>query len=113
VPKPTPDDLQIFRNITAAIAAVPPDVTRAGLHVHFAKVIKSNKAERDVIIKILGFCGILGTPESPGFADSFVTVSERRLPDRRFVDISYPASWWQGSVGVNQTRLNEWFAHAL
>ncbi len=113
VSKPTLDDLQIFRNIMAAIAAVAPDVTSAGLHAHFAKVIKSNKAERDVIIKILGFCGILGTPEYPGFADSFVAVSERRLPDRRFVDMSYPACWWQGSVGVNQTKLNEWFGHAL
>ena len=113
VPKPTPDDLQIFRSIMAAIAAVPPDVTSAGLHSHFAKLIKSNKAEHDVIIAILGFCGILGTPDHPGFADSFVAVSERRLPDRRFVDMPYPACWWQGSVGVNKTKLDECFAHAF
>ena len=113
VPKPTPDDVQIFRSIIAAIAAVPPDVTSAALHAHFAKVIKSNKAERDVIIAILGFCGILGTSEHPGFADSFVAVSQRALPDRRFVDMKYPACWWQGSVGINQTKLNECFGHAL
>jgi hypothetical protein len=113
VPKPTSDDVQIFRRIIAAIAAVPPDVTSAALHTHFAKVLKSNKAERDVIIAIFGFCGILGTPEHPGFADSFVAVSERKLPDRRFVDMKYPACWWQGGVGVNQTKLNEYFGHAL
>jgi hypothetical protein len=113
VPKPTPDDVQIFRSIIAAVATVSPDVTSAALHAHFAKVIKSNKAERDVIIEILGFCGILGTPEHPGFADSFVAVSQRTLPDHRFVDMKYPACWWQGSVGVNQTKLNEYFGHAL
>jgi hypothetical protein len=113
VPKPTPDDLRIFRNIVVAITAVPPDVTSASLQSHFAKVIKSNKGERDVIIAILGFCGILETPEHPGFADSFIAVSERRLPDRRFVDMPYPACWWQGSVGVNQAKLNEYFGHAF
>ena len=113
VPKPTSDDLRIFRGIIAAITSVPPYVTSAGLHECFAKVVRSNKAERDVIIKILGFCGILGTPEHPGFADSFVPVSERTLPSRRFVDMSYPACWWQGSVGVNQARINDFFGHVL
>jgi hypothetical protein len=113
VPNPKRDDLQIFRGIIAAITSVPPDVTSAGLQAHFAEVIKSNKAERDVIIGILGFCGILGTPEHPGFTDSFVAVREQTLPGRRFVDMSYPACWWRGSVGVNQARLTEWFGHAL
>lgn len=113
VPKPLPHDIRIFHGIIDAIASVPPDVTSSGLQSHFANVIKSNKAERDVIIAILGFCGILGTPEHPGFADSFVAVRERTLPDRRFVDMSYPACWWQGSVGINQSKLNGWFGHAL
>jgi hypothetical protein len=113
VPEPTEDDVRIFRDIIAAIAAGPPETTSAGLHSHFAKVIKSNKAERDIIVSILGFCGILGTPEHPGFADSFIHVSERRLPDRRFVDMQFPACWWQGSVGLNKTKLAEFFGHAL
>jgi hypothetical protein len=112
-PKPTTEDLQSFRALIAAIAAVDPDVTSAGLHTHFAKVLKSNKAERDAVVAILGFCGILGTPEHPGFSDAFVAVTERRVPDRRFVDMPYPACWWQGSVGLDRSRLAEYFGYAL
>lgn len=112
-PQPNAEDGQIFRNIVAAIAAVPSETTSAALQAHFAKVIKSNKAERDVIVAILGFCGILGTREHPGFSDSFVSVKERSLPDRRFVDMPYPACWWEGKIGVNQFKLREYFAHVL
>jgi hypothetical protein len=112
-PRPSPEDVRIFRDLMKAIFAAPADTTSAGLQAHFAKVVRSNKAERDVIVAILGFCGILGTSEHPGYADSFVTASERRLPDRRFVDMSYPACWWRGTDGVNRLKLEEYFGHVL
>jgi hypothetical protein len=49
-------------------------------HAHFAKVIKSNEAECDVIIAILGFCGILGTPEHPGFAIPLLRSANKGFP---------------------------------
>ena len=113
IPTPKPEDVAIFRSLITAISAVPAEVTSATLHTHFAKVLKSNKAEREVIIAILGFCGILGTLEHPGYSDAFIYVSERKLPDRRFVDMSYPACWWRGLVGLNRTKLNEYFGHIL
>lgn len=112
-PKPTSEDVQIFRNIMSAIAAVPSDITSASVHTHFAKCLKSNKAERDVIVAVLGYCGILGTPEHPGFSGSFVPYCDRKLPDRRFVDMPYPACWWSGKVGINQAALGEFFGHIL
>jgi len=112
-PIPTTEDIQIFRSVISAIANSPTNVGSAALHSHFAKVLKSNKAERDIFIAILGFCGILGTPEHPGFSDSFVPVIQRELPDRHFVDMSYPACWWRGEVGINQSRLQEYFGHVL
>ena len=113
VPAPTQEDFRIFKSIMSSIAAAPPETTSANLQQHFGKAIKANKAERDVIIAILGFCGVLGTPAHPGFTHSFVSVSERALPDRRFVDMPYPACWWLSCVGVNTARLNEYFGHAL
>lgn len=110
---PTADDLRIFRDLVAAIEAVPSSVTSAALHTHFAATLKSNKAERDQLIAILGLCGILGTPEHPGFAEHFVPSSDRQLPDRRFVDMAYPACWWSGAVGVNQARLQALFGYVL
>ncbi len=111
-PKPTQQDFEIFQTVVGAISAAQPSVTSATLQSHFASALKSNKAERDTIIAILGFCGILATPEHPGYSDAFVPARERHLPDRHFVDMEYPACWWSGRIGVNQSKLREYFAHA-
>jgi hypothetical protein len=113
IPKPSRDDVRIFKELIASIENAPHEVTSANLHKHFPKSLKANKAERDVVIGILGYCGVLGTAEHPGFADTFVASSSRAMPDRRFVDMAYPACWWNGSDGVNQIRLQEYFGHAM
>jgi hypothetical protein len=111
--RPVAEDLRIFRSVIDSIRAAPAETTSAGLQAHFAKSLKSNKAERDTLVALLGFCGILGTLDHPGYSDSFVTFNEKRLPDRRFVDMSYPACWWVASSGVNEAKLEEYFGHAL
>ncbi len=111
-PPPTVEDIQIFRNIVSEIAN-SPKVSSAALHTSFSKTLKSNKSERDFLIAIFGFCGILGTPEHPGFTDSFVPFNRRELPDRHFVDMPYPACWWRSDIGINQSRLKEYFGHVL
>lgn len=113
VPTPTAEDIQLFRTMLSAVRAAPSNATSASLHSHFAKALKSNKAERDVIVAILGFCGVLGTPAHPGFSDAFVPIKQRELPDRHFVDMPYPACWWRGEAGINQSRLIEYFGHVL
>jgi hypothetical protein len=112
-PKPTQQDFDIFQSIINLISVAPVSVTSAALHSHFAPALKSNKAERETLIAILGFCGILGTPEHPGYTDSFVATGDRHLPNRHFVDMRYPACWWNGMIGVNQSKLQTYFAHAL
>ena len=111
--QPVAEDVNILRDLIDAIRAVPVETTSAGLQTHFPKSLKSNKAERDILVGLLGFCGILGTHDHPGYSDTFVPSCERRLPDRRFVDMSYPACWWGASNGVNETKLKEYFGHAL
>jgi hypothetical protein len=112
-PKPVKEDIRIFHSIVSAISTASAEVTSATLQEHFGKLLKSNKAERDVIIAILGFCGILETLGHPGFSDSFIPVNKRTLPNRRYIDMPYPACWWEGRVGVNSVKLNEYFGHAL
>lgn len=112
-PTPIANDIQIFHNILTAIRKAPPNVTSGALHSMFASTLKSNKAERDVCVGILGFCGILATPAHPGFSERFVPFSERELPSRRFVDMAYPACWWQGGFGINESQLEAYFGHVL
>jgi len=113
LPLPTAEDVRIFRELIEAIRSAPLSVTSATLHKHFPATLKSNKAERDQTVAILGLCGVLGTADHPGFAERFVPWNQRTLPDRHFVDMAYPACWWRGSDGLNMDRLQEVFGHAL
>jgi hypothetical protein len=110
---PTPAEVRVFNGVVKAIEAAPARTSSAVLQKHFAKAFKSSKAERDVVVGILGYCGILATAEHPGYMHRFVPCSGRELPERRFVDMAYPACWWQRLDGVNREALAYWFGHLL
>jgi hypothetical protein len=112
-PPPTAEDMHLFRALVASIEAVPAKVTGAALQAHLTKELKSSRAERDRVVAILGLCGVLDSPDHPGFAEHFVPDSQRALPPHRFVDMEYPACWWRGDLGLNRSRLREQFGHAL
>lgn len=112
-PSPSNEDLALFASLLQAIDTVPSDMTSASLHKCFPKALKANKAERDVIISILGFVGALGTASHPGYAHKFVPSLERAIPDRRFVDMAYPACWWSGPDGLRREPLVEFFGHRV
>ena len=112
-PNPTKEDIKILRDLLAAIRLADGSMTSASLESKLTEVMKSNKAERDILIGILGFCGILNTPRHPPYTHGFVPVAERKLPHRRFVDMSYPACWWTGLDGVNEREVMRYFGHVL
>jgi hypothetical protein len=113
LPEPSNEDILIFKALVSSIESAPIGTSSAELHRLFPKELKANKPQRDVIIGILGYCGILGTPSHPGFSAEYVSYSHRPLPDRRFVDIPYPACWWTSEVGTNKAQLVNYFAHVL
>ncbi|HEX5082077.1 MAG TPA: hypothetical protein VFY40_08525 [Blastocatellia bacterium] len=110
---PTAGDVAIFKNLLQTIEAAPVKTTSATLEKHLAKVFKSNKAERDTVVGILGLCGLLGVPAHPGYLGKFIPCSKRELPGRHFVDMVYPACWWKRSDGINHEALVYWFGHLL
>lgn len=112
-PPPTSYDATIFHAVVDAIRSVGPDVTATALQSRLPKTLKSNKAVRDVVIAILGYCDVLARPPHTGFSDAFIPASHRTLPPRRFADMAYPACWWSGEMGINETRLKEYFGHVL
>jgi hypothetical protein len=110
---PTAADVGIFQELLKAIEAAPAKASAAVLQKHLTKVFKSSKAERDVLVGILGYCGILATEAHPGYMRRFVPSSDRELPARRFVDMAFPACWWNRSDGINREAVSYWFGHAL
>jgi hypothetical protein len=115
LPAVTPDaiDVGVFKDLLKAIDAAPSKTSSALLEKHLANVFESNKPERDVVVAILGFCGILATAEHPGYMHRFIPWSERELPVRHSVEMPYPACWWNRTDGINQEALSYWFGHVL
>lgn len=110
---PNEKDIDVLKNIFAVIDNAPESCTSAELQKHLAKVIKSNKAERDTLIGILGYCGIVETLEHPGYKNRYLAQNEIELPPRRYVDMAYPACWWRGSDGLNWDSVEYYFGHLL
>lgn len=110
---PTPEHVSLLRAVLQGIQEAPDETSSAKLQAFLPKDLKSNKAERDILVAILGIAGVLETNEHRGFLSNFIPVSKRESPDRRFVDMAYPACWWTGFEGVNWTAARHWFGHLL
>ncbi len=108
VATPTHDDLEIMRHILVAASQCDARTRPRGLEQRLASLLDSNKAERDILLQILAYCGILQPATLPSFRMSFIEYSERsEPPGNRFW--TYPMSWWRGEHGVNEAALSFYF----
>ena len=78
-PEPTEQDKVILRSILDTIEGVGAEVTSPQLQGRLSGLFKSNKAEREVVLNILGFCGIL-TEWLPDRDDTARTQRPRNPP---------------------------------
>lgn len=108
---PTHEARGLLPSLLGAIDAAPEGTTAASLHKFLPKSIKGNKAERDILVGILGLAGVLRTADHPGYHETFVEYRQRTLPERRFFDMHYPACWWTREDGTNQAAVEYWFGH--
>jgi hypothetical protein len=99
--QPSEKDREILRAILNKAESVKASDTPQKLQVLLKSVFPSNKDERDKVMDILGFAGILAPKEHEGFLSRFIPPDQRELPSYRFVDRSYPLCWWRGRDGVN------------
>ncbi len=98
----TPSDRAAFEALLDEFAAAAPGTTPPKVARTLLRGIKSNKAERSVLLDILGVCSVLQTPEHYGYAEGFVRAEDRVLPPLRFVEQAYPVCWWTAEDGVDR-----------
>lgn len=108
-PPSTAEDAAALRALLDAIEAAGPNTTAPQMQGRLGAGFPSNKEEREVILNILGFCGILRTPGHPAYWDQFVADQDRDDPGQRFVDMSYPACWWRGRDGLDRAAVRQVF----
>ena len=107
--EPTEEDAAVMIAILDTIDGVDAETTAPQLQGKLGTLFKSNKAEREVVLNILGYCGILRADGHPGYWDHFVPHADRELPPHRFLDMAYPACWWRGRDGLDRDALRRVF----
>lgn len=105
-PRVRPDDdaVRLGRAVLDALRSSPANET-APATVKRLRMLKGNDSEREVVMDILGLCGVLATSEHPGYLTRFIPYSDRALPPHHFVDRAYPVCWWRGHDGVSDEAV--------
>lgn len=102
----TTEALDLGANLLSKLREAPSAQT-ADVVASSLALLKGNHAERTGVVDILGVCGILATSDHPGYDRRFVQYRDRRAPPHRFVDLSYPTSWWRGSAGLDERAVRD------
>ena len=108
LPKVSPceADFQILKNILSAMNELPATKKVGALRdlIVKKKLFKSHKAEIEVLLNILGICGVLSSKNAPCYCERFVS-DWGRTPLEAKSDFAYPVNRWHVSDGVNQERF--------
>ncbi len=107
--QPTKEDADILRTILRISASLPDDARPSVLAKELGGVLKSNSAERRVLIEVLSMAGILHPRNRPGYFCEFTPAFQREHTGEHYNDWSYPAIWWRGSDGVNASAVATFF----
>lgn len=107
---PTNEDRSILRAILHTAKELEPSKKAGALRqlITKKKLLKSNKEEVEVILNILGICGILAGADAPCYCDYFADVWHRS-PREHTNDYAYPMNWWHASDGINEDRFMKVF----
>ena len=107
--EPTGPDLELIRRLLEVIRQASPLARPRDLEKKLASVLKSNQAEREVLLQILAYCGILQPAGHPGYFQSYPEYIDRDFPPVSKIDWTYPICWWRGSAGLNQSAVEYYF----
>ena len=110
-PAPTAADVKRFVEILSLIGKLPA-TARIGQLVDAlrkAKLVRGDKYVVRSVVETLGACGILETPEHPGFTSSWTSFAARQDRPSTRVEVDPPLAFWTASHGVNGANVAHWF----
>ena len=107
--KPTERDFDVMQQIIESIHQCKLTDRPRDLEQRLASVVKSNKAERNILVQILAYCGILQPSKRTSYYQTFINYFERKIPQVKKIDWTYPVCWWRGADGINQSALKYYF----
>jgi hypothetical protein len=108
-PEPTDDDRKILAAVIGTATRLQNGAGPRDLEKALADVVRSNKAEREMLIQTLAYCGVLDCPDHPGFFARFVPHAQRPTPPASKIDWRYPACWWRARGRVGDEAFKFYF----
>jgi hypothetical protein len=104
--KPSEEQLEVMRGVLDALRKLPKTARLSDLNKSLAGLFKSDKHERQVVLEILGYAGILKPKGVPSYFDGWI-----RRPDVKESGNEWqsPTSFWKGKDGVNEKAVKFWF----
>lgn len=90
------------RSLFQRLRSAPANATVVSLS-RSAGLPETNVARRQSLLAVLAVCGVLAAPDRPGFATTFVPFRDRQDRPTGRCDVRYPACWWRGEFGVDET----------
>jgi hypothetical protein len=104
--EPTVEDVALLRSILDMARYAAPGARPRDLEKGLAGVVPSNRAEREVLLQILGYCGVLAPADEPGLLPRWRPYDQRALPPGGRIDWTWPFAWWRAGAGVNEDVAN-------
>ncbi|MCA9175114.1 MAG: hypothetical protein KDB14_11580 [Planctomycetales bacterium] len=104
------DERALLQKIVKAIDKLPDDAGLSQLLGAISALVPGNKHERQVVLEILGSCGILKPADCQGLHEAWVPPKDRPVPEsfgRR--EWRSPVNCWHGRDGVNHEAVEFWF----
>lgn len=94
----------------AAIRKLPAKAGLSDLEKSISGLFPSNKGERQVVLEILGYCGVLKPQDFPSTHKKWVNRSNYPDPTHFFRrEWRTPVNCWTGADGVNEEAVEFWF----
>ena len=109
VPSPLGQDLELFHRLVDTARELPARARARDLEKAVGAFLPSNKAEREVLLGILGIAGVLAGDDHPSFLDAWIPPSAQTFPPVSKIDWLYPISWWRGGT-VSDRALRQVFS---
>lgn len=104
------DGIAKLRELLDALRALPESATLGDLQGSIVGIFPSSKAERQVVLEILGYCGILRPRSFPSMHKQWLSHDQMPTPAHFYSkEWMSPISCWQGADGVDEEAVSFWF----
>lgn len=98
-------------DLLSLVGALPATAREGKLNeaIKKAKLVIGDKYDVRHVIETLGACGILETPEHPGFTTAWTSFAARQDRPSARIECDPPIAFWTAAHGVNTANVASWF----